>query len=101
MTSRSDGSLRLSCETPELTAQEKAAFMELQGLNLNAMFEPLDFQTSEVMKVDREAGQTSPSQRLRNRMYRYHKEKKIEEDFDLWYVKQMDKIGQKYLNEIN
>ena len=38
-----DRSLSLTVHTPELTAKQRAYFMELQGLNLDTLFDPKDF----------------------------------------------------------
>lgn len=49
-----------------------------------------------------EADQKSPSKRLRDRMYVYYKEKYGKVDgFDLWYIGEMDRIGQRYLDSIS
>jgi len=45
----------------------------------------------------------SPSKRLRDRMFVYWKEKGLEDkkDFNSWYIGQLDKLGQGYLDKIN
>ena len=98
MTSKQDGSLRLSVVTPELTTKERAAFMDLQGLNLETLFSPLDFKVDDTEVIDKEAGQKSPSQILRNRMFVYYKEKVQGDNFESWYRGRLDKHGQKYLD---
>ena len=50
-------------------------------------------------KADVDGGK-SPTRRLYDRMFVYHKEKGIKTKFGLWREAQLEKIGQKYLNEI-
>lgn len=102
LSSRQDGSLRLSCVTPELSKDEKANFMELQGLNLDALFEPLDFKPEGVYKVDKEAGEKTPSKRLRDRMWVYYSKKfPGEKNFDAWRARELDRVGRVYLDKLD
>jgi hypothetical protein len=51
------------------------------------------------IKVEKD--QKSPSQRLRNRLWVYYKEVFGTADgFDSWYIGEMDKIGNRYLEAI-
>jgi hypothetical protein len=96
-----DGSLGISATTPELSKEEKVEVMELQNLNLDATFKPVDFETKDVKEIKGEFDQKTPSQRLRSRMFVFYKESgKNLDDFNGWYIKQMDKIGQQYLDKI-
>lgn len=68
--SRKDGSLGLTISTPELTPQEKALFMELQGVNLKLVMTPLDEKvTAEEYKVEADINQKSQSERIRGSLY--------------------------------
>ena len=66
-----DGSLGFSVSTPELSPDEKALFMTLQGNNLMALFTPLDEPNAPEYVVDKEIETKSPSSRLRNTLYVY------------------------------
>ncbi len=98
---KKDGSLGLSISTPELHTNEKVAFMELQGIILKMFLVPLDYTKLANLVIDKEAGEKSPSQRLRAAMYVYWKEMGFDGDFNIWYKKQVDKIIEGYLNKIN
>lgn len=55
----------------------------------------------DVPEIKVEKNQKSSSQILRNRMYVYHKARfGTSSNFDVWYIKEMDRIGQRYLEEI-
>ena len=89
---RVDGSLGLSCSTPELTVEEKVAFMELQNKNLVALFEPLDETPTEVHQVKSEINQKTPSQRLRAVMFLLWRQSGNTDDFENFYRNSMEKI---------
>lgn len=60
--SRKDSSLGISFETPELSSAEKVAFMEMQGINLQGLFEPTDYRSTETLKVEKDPESKSQSQ---------------------------------------
>jgi hypothetical protein len=96
-----DGSLGISATTPELTKEEKVEFMELQNLNLEALFKPIDEKT-DIKEIKGELDDKTPSQRLRARMFVYYKSKNEDtSDFNNWYSKQIDKVGRQYLDNID
>ena len=45
-------------------------------------------------------GGKTPSQMLRGRLFVYWKEKKIETPFNIYYASQLEKMGQRYLDEL-
>lgn len=69
ISSRQDGSLRFSTETPEYTNEEKAVFFEIQGKNVKITIEPVDEEATEVVEVTSEAEPKSRSQKLRSVLY--------------------------------
>lgn len=87
-----DGSLSARFHTQELKSEDKVAFMNMvQG------FGWLLFDTHETIDVPkesphREAGDKTPSQRLRSVLYILWKQKYSDIPFDTWYVQQLDKI---------
>jgi hypothetical protein len=95
LSSRNDGSLRLSVVTPELSVEEKVAVMELQGQLLQALFIPEEFQ-AEQMEIGKDLDGKSPSSRLRNVLFVWWKKleenNKTKDDFSLWYRNKMESI---------
>lgn len=92
ISSRADNSLRLSCVTPELSNPEKVAFMELQNINLQVFFNPLDVKVEDEVKVDRLAGEKSPSERQRAVLFRLWEQGGKKNDFDSFYKAKMEVI---------
>jgi hypothetical protein len=97
--SKVDGSLGVSLGTPELTPEEKAEFMRLQGMNLIALFTPLDEPQVPKLVIDSDIEQKTPSQRLRNTLFVLWKQGGEKEDFEIfyknWVEKFIDKIKEK------
>ena len=89
---RKDRSLGLSITTPELSTQEKALFMELQGINLNILITPTDEPTPEQYKIDKDLDQKSPSQRMRAVLFILFKQNSEDMDFPTYYQKHMEKL---------
>ena len=89
--SKTDGSLGLTLSTPELSVEEKVAFMGLQNLNLEALFMPTD-ESSEELKVKKDLDTKTPSQRLRSVLFVVYKNTKTDDTFATFYDKFMDKI---------
>lgn len=92
LSSRKDGSLRLSMETPELSPDEKVAFMELQGINVDAYFKPLDFEVGEIKEVKNEMETKTPSQRLRAVLFLLWRQEGEQGTYDEFYRVKMEKI---------
>ena len=92
ITAKQDRSLGLRVTTPELSPQEKAVFMELQGLNLDIAFTPLDFESREVMEVKSEVDSKTPSQRLRSCIFVLYDQKGRPGEFSDFYTSEMNKI---------
>jgi hypothetical protein len=86
-----DGSLGISATTPELNKEEKVEVMELQNLNLEATFKPVDFKTKDIKEISGEFDSKSPSQRLRNTIFVYWEQRGSIGDFDIFYKRQMEK----------
>lgn len=87
-----DKSIGFSATTPELTAEQKTAFFELQGIYLNTLLEPIDYPTDEVLEVEKDLNTKSPSQRLRSVLYLLHKQRGEQNTFREFYEQQMEKI---------
>jgi len=92
--SKVDGSLGLSASTPELSIEEKVAFMELQSQQLTAFFEP-ENDVKEVKEIKGKLDGKSEGQRLRAVIFVYWKQKGGEGDFEVFYKKQMNILIEK------
>lgn len=91
LTSRADRSLRLSVSTPELSATERAMFMEYQNINSDITVVPIDdVADEEIMAVDKPHDSKSPSQRLRAVLYVLWKQKGKKGDFARFYEVSME-----------
>ena len=88
LSSRNDGSLRLSVVTPELRIEEKVEVMELQNQILNIILIPEEFQTDEMV-IDKDLDGKSQSQRIKNVLFVWWKKLsdsgRVKDDFSLWY----------------
>lgn len=87
-----DGSLGFNASTPELTSEEKVAFMSLQGVNLKMLVVPIDEPNAPEVKVDKEINSKTPGQRLRAVLYILWEQGKKDKDFEAFYKDQMEKV---------
>jgi hypothetical protein len=90
--SKIDGSLGITLGTPELTPEEKAEFMRLQGINLIGLFTPLDEPEAPKYVVDADIDTKTPSQRLRNTLFVLWKQTGEKGDFETFYNSNMEKF---------
>lgn len=93
---KKDRSLGLTVATPELNSQEKALFMDLQGVNVTLLITPSDEPKPEEYKIDTDINQKSQSERMRSVMFILWKQEiegtKNEISFQEYYRQQTDKI---------
>lgn len=90
--SRADGSLGLSLITPELSNSDKVEFMNYHNVNAKMFSHPKDVSNLEELKIDKEAGAKSPSERLRSILYIYFLQKKPKVDFEVFYREKMESL---------
>lgn len=90
--SKSDRSLSYTVSTPELSVQEKALFMELQGNNCSFLIEPEEIKEVEPYRVNSDLETKTPSQRLRNTLYVWWSQQNTSDDFDTFYKNKMETI---------
>jgi hypothetical protein len=95
-----DRTLSLKVDTQELSAEDTAhIFSFFQKQIWIALAETsISKEQLNIPEVIEEMDKKSPSQRLRDRMFVYHKEKKIGGNFDDWYKHQLEK---NYLSKVN
>ena len=90
--SRKDRSLGLSISTPELSVNEKALFMEMQGINVNLLITPSDEPEAEQIKIDSDIENKSQSQRMRSVLFVLWKQDPKGKEFADYYRGQMEKL---------
>lgn len=96
--SRKDKSLGFSVSTPELTTAQKVALMDLDGLNIRILLEPIDYEIDGKIEVATDSETKTSGQRLRAVMFvlfKYEIETKIipaDTNFTVYYENKMEKI---------
>jgi len=98
--SRKDRSMRLSLETPELTTQERAEIMELQGINLDTYFKPLDAESDGIVTIDKDVNTKSQAQRFRSILFLLWKQNGASGEFHDYYRTEYEKIINHYKSKI-
>ena len=104
--SRVDGSLSFRAATPELSVTERVDFMELQGKNCRALFEPTDYAADGKTEIKNPLGTKTPSQRLRGVLFVLYTQltKKVggltDKSFDQFYVEQYESIIESYKRQL-
>ncbi len=99
-----DKGLSLRFHTQELSPEEKVMILDSchQIGWLLWDEEPLTEADLPEESVDIEGfKKKTPSQRLRARMFIYHKERYGLEGFDSWYEKELERFGDLYLKKLN
>lgn len=98
-----DRTLSLKVDTQELSSEDTAQiFSMFQKQVWLAIGETsISKEQLNIPEVIDEMDKKSPSQRLRDRMFVFFKEKKVGGIFDDWYKSQMEKQGQNYLDKLN
>lgn len=87
-----DRSLGINLSTPELTSEEKAMIMELQGLNLNLTIEPQDSEKVDDYVVNKDLDTKPQSVRMRNCLFILWKKDPQGMEFESFYKQQTEKI---------
>lgn len=87
-----DGSIGFNATTPELSPDEKVAFMSLQGVNLKMLVVPIDEPNAPQVKVDKELNQKTSGQRLRGVLYVLWEQGNKDTEFEVFYKTQMEKF---------
>lgn len=89
--SRKDGSLGFTCETPEYTPNERVTLMELQGVNVKAVFTPSDEPKEETITVNTDIQNKSQSQRIRAVLFRLWQQSGQTQSFEVYYNEKTEK----------
>lgn len=87
-----DNGLRLGFLTQELANDEKAYVQQYYQKFGHLLFQPNEFQTSDIPKENIEDKTKTPSKRLRAVIYIYWQQTKSNEDFEIFYRQKMEKL---------
>lgn len=103
LTANSDKTVSLKIGSQELPASDVGLLVEMFEKQIwialaETAIKESDLNAPEIVES---LDTKTPSQRQRDRLFVYWKEKKIEGDFESWYRVQLDKHGQKYLDALN
>jgi hypothetical protein len=93
--SRKDRSMGFRVSTPELAVAEKVALMELEGLNVRLLIEPVDYVPEDKLTIKKELHTKTPGQRLRAILFVQWKQIPESPDkiiFEQFYSVVMDRI---------
>lgn len=89
---KKDKSLGLRFSTPELSSPEKATLMDLQGVVLESLLQPVDTEFPEIVEVVAETDRKTASSRLRGSLYVLWEKRGKEGEFDTFYRTNMEKF---------
>lgn len=93
VTSRQDGSVKISFVTPELRPSEAGALIILHGKKCCVSIVPEDVPPEEKISVDTERGEKSPSLRLRSVLFVWFQQQRPEHTtFEPWYREKMETL---------
>lgn len=107
LATRVDGAIKITLETRELSGQDSATLFDLRGTEAWAIISANELKDEDVKlptdNADAGIGAKTPSKRLRDRMFVFYKEVVHGDaaDFDQWYVRELDRIGQRYLEKLD
>ena len=87
-----DGSLGVSLATPELSASEKALFMEWMNRDATMLLQVDTAAVGDVKEVKGEFDRKTPGQRLRATIYVWWQQAGEQGDFETFYLHKMEKI---------
>jgi hypothetical protein len=99
--SKVDRSLGLSISTPELSSEEKTEVMNLQGVNVNLLIEPLDEEAPELLQVNKEIEGKTPSQRMRAVIFILWKQLGEPGQFETYYLDKINRLIEALKNKID
>ena len=103
LASLADGGWKLIFDTNELNPDQLKDFGDVKNIAGKLYFATPDVRIEpDISDVPIDKGQKSPSAQLRARMWVYYTESHSDASgFDSWYMRQLDDIGQKYLDKLN
>jgi len=91
-TSRADKSIGFRGVTPELTSVEKAALMDIHGINVRLLIEPKDFELDAKLEIKGQFDKKTASQRLRAVLFILWKQSSGQGEFEDFYRREMESV---------
>lgn len=92
ISSRKDHSLSFTVSTPELTADQAAAFLQLHGANCRMMIQPLEVEADALVEVKTELEAKTQAQRIRACIFVAWKQGGKKGSFEDFYQRKTEKI---------
>lgn len=92
VTSRQDGSVKISFVTPELRPSEAGALIGFHGKNCCVSIVPEDVAPDEKISVDTQRETKSHSSRLRAVLFVFWKQTNSKEQFESFYADKMEAL---------
>lgn len=92
VTSRQDGSVKISFVTPELRPSEAGALILLHGKNVCVSIVPEECAPEEIVRVDTERAVKSPSTRFRSILFILWRNQHQAQPFEQWYAAHMESL---------
>lgn len=89
---RVDGSIGYRIITPELNSEQKSAIFDLQNKNVEVLITPQDVKEPEMVKVNTDLNQKTPSQRQRSILFLLWKADPKDMTFEEFYNYRMEQI---------
>lgn len=104
ISSRVDKSVKISMETRELNSTDAAELFSLRGVEAWAFLSPSEQAEFNIPEStpDPSIQKKSPSKRFHDRLFVYYMKvlNGKEDEFNYWYERELEKLGQKYLEKI-
>lgn len=91
VTLKKDDSVSFSASTPELSDEQLGEFRKLQKGVVNALLEPITG-SKDILEIKLDATSKSPSQRMRNTLYRLWEQDNEGKEFPVYYEVKMEKL---------
>jgi hypothetical protein len=97
-----DRTLSLKVDTQELSSEDTSKIFEFfqKQVWLTISETSITREQLNIPEVVEDMEKKSPSQRLRDRMFVFWKDRKASDNFDSWYKAQLEKIGENYLSKV-
>ena len=93
ISSRADGSLRLSCVTPELSTEEKVEFINLQNRVLDSTFKEKGELKAPELKIQTDLKGKSQAKRIRDTLFVWYMQVEPKgTDFETFYKQKTETI---------
>jgi len=101
---RVDGTYKIVLGTQEINDEQAVSLIRMKKGIGWFLFKETPFEDADLVDIPETTEfkrDKTPSQRLRDRMWVFYKEKYGEDGFDDWYKKTIDKIGKAYLEKLD